>query len=224
MLAGCSSSSGPHDNITLEWKSGIITYNGKTLSVDSFDGVHATATTATGSSVTMQMEQVKDLGWLEYNTQGIEEMNMNDYKKGKWYSEFLDTKITVAYPIIDHEIYAAGWAPVTGQVNADVSIVYDLLSTIPWTDGGVKVNFGDFTLGAEYAEVIVRPDSCLITGLIKVSEGYSDKCTNPYVVQGSKSEYTLYMYSDVKYTYYSYDGYLIQTGLGIPLEDYIHFK
>lgn len=223
-MAGCSSSAGPHDDITVKWENGVISYNGKTLNVDSFDGLHATATTATGGRVTMQMEVVKDLGWLEWNTQGIEEMNMDTYKKGKWYSEFLGSKVTVAYPIEDGEIYAAGWTNVTGEINSDVSIVYDMLSVIPWTDGSISVDFGDFTMGADYATTSVRPDSAVITGICKVSLGSSSKCTTPYMTSSGKNEYTLYYYSDSKYTYYQYGDYLIQTGLGIPLEDYIHFK
>lgn len=223
-LVGCSSTVGPHDPVTVTWENGVIKYGSTTLSVDSWNGRQAVATTATGSTVTMQMEEVKDLGWLEWNTQGIEEMSMNDYKKAKWYSEYLDTKITVAYPIIAGECYAAGWAAVTGNVNADVAVVYDMLSSIPWTDGGITVDFGEFTLSEPYSEVNVRPDAVVVTGIVKVSQGANDKCTNPYIVTGSKGEYTLYMYSDSKYSYYSYNGFLIQMGLGLSLEDYIHFK
>lgn len=224
-LAGCSSGGqDPHSVATVKWENGVISYNGKTMDVDEWDGQHAVATTATGGTVTMQMEAVKDLAWLEWNTQGIEEMDMTDFKKGKYYSEFLSTKVTVAYPIIDEELYSVGWAAVAGSLEADVAQIYDRITAIPWTDAGVAVDFGDFTLSNEYSQVMVRPDGAVIQGIIKIGNGSNDKCTNPYMVTGSKNEYTLYTYSDSKYTYYTYDGLLITMGLGLSLEEYVHFK
>lgn len=224
-LAGCSSDTvGITDDVTVEWKDGVISFNGNVLQVDTYTGSTATATLATGGNVNMMLDEVKDLGWLTWNTQGIEEGAMDTYKKGKYFSEYLGTKVTVAYPLVEGEAYAVASGATSGSVEADVAALYDMLSKVPFTNASVYVDFGDFVFGDGFSGMEVRPDAAVIAGVCKVSLGSLDKATTPYVINSGKTEYTLYTYTDSKYAYYTYDGYLIQLALGLRLEDYVKFK
>lgn len=224
LLTGCSSGVGPTDNITVKWENGVITYKGTVLPVTEYHGYKAFIESGLGGEhYTFTIENVPDVTSISVNTQSVLEENMDKYKGKFYYSEYLDSRLTMAKDLgSDH--WGICQMPLTVTAK-DVGATYasDYLDTIPLTMGMLYVDFGSLVLGTEYDSVVVRPDGALITGIIKVSNG-TYNCTTPVTLIQDKKEIPLMKASTNKYDYYMYDGLLIQIAAGLDPTTYIKFK
>ena len=223
-LTGCSSKYDPAGDITIKWSDGVMSYNGTTFEVDSYSGYEASVESGLGGlQYSIMLDSAKDVTNITFNTQGILEENMDDYKGCYYYTEYLGSKLTMAISVGED-----AWSVcqcITAGTSAALVATYteEYISKVPLTNGQVYVDFGKFTFGNSYDVVTVRPDCALISGIAKVSQD-TYNCTTPVsVIQGDK-EFQLMKGSSAKYDYYTYDGYLIQISGGLDITNYITFK
>lgn len=224
-LTGCSSSKlGPNDDVTIKWENGVMSWNGKTFSVDEYAGYNAFAEAGSGGlNYTMMIDAAKDVTNISCNYQGILEENMDKYKDCFYYSEYLGSKLTIARRV-DENNFLVCQANTNGQ-NGQLVATYaeEYLSSVPLTNGQVYVDFGSFIFGNAYDSVIVRPTEAIVAGVARVSQD-TYNCTTPVTVIQDNKEYQLMKGSSAKYDYYTYDGYLIQLAGGLDISSYVKFK
>lgn len=223
-LTGCSNGYDPSANVTIKWENGVTSYKGTTFSVDSYNGYSAKAASGQGGlGYTLTLDAANDVTSITVNTQGILEENMDKYKGGFYYTEYLGSNLTYA-----REAAKGSWAVcqvITNGTERSLVATYaeQYVSSVPLTNGQVFVDFGSFVFGTDYDIVEVRPDCALISGIAKVSQGTHD-CNTPVTVTQNNKEYQLMKGSSAKYDYYMYDGYLIQLSGGLDISSYIKFK
>lgn len=224
LLTGCSSKADPSADVTVKWDNGELSYSGTKFDVTEYNGYSATVDGGKGGlSYNITLDSAKDVTNISVNTQGILEENMDKFKGGFTYSEYLGSLCTYA-----RNISGDNWAicqAYTNGLSIDLVATYaeEYVSTVPLTNGQVYVDFGSFKFGNAFDVVTVRSDCALITGIAKVSQGYYD-CNTPVTVIQGKKEYQLMKGSSAKYDYYMYDGYLIQLAGGLDLSTYVQFK
>ncbi len=223
-LTGCSSGYDPAADVTIKWENGVTSYKGTTFAVDSYNGFSAKAASGQGGlGYTLTLDAANDVTSITVNTQGILEENMDKYKGGYYYTEYLGSNLTYA-----REVGTGTWAVcqvLTNGTEPSLVSTYaeQYVSSVPLTNGQVYVDFGSFVFGTDYDIVEVRPDCALISGIAKVSMGTHD-CSTPVTVTQNNKEYQLMKGSSAKYDYYLYDGYLIQLSGGLDISSYIKFK
>lgn len=224
-LTACSSKKQDvNSDITIKWEAGTMYFGDTAVELSEYKGYGATVMGGKGGlDYTFMLDNAKDVTNLTINAQEILEENMEKYKGKFWYTEYLGSILTMA-----KNMGGDDWMVVqciTQNQNPDMIAAYcsDYLDTVTLTNGQVYVDFGSFTLGTPYDTVIVRPDGALITGIIKVSDGYKD-CNTPVSVFQNNKEYQLMKTSSSKYDYYMYDNKLIQVAAGFDISQYITFK
>ena len=80
-LTACSSKVDPTSDVTIGWKNGVITINGKDTALTSYSGYQADITNgASGLSFHFTLDSATDVTNLTINTQGIMEENMDKFK------------------------------------------------------------------------------------------------------------------------------------------------
>lgn len=224
LLTGCSSKVDPSSDVTIKWEDGVISYGGKSFDVTEYNGYSATVEGGKGGlNYTLTLDNAKDVTNITVNSQGVLEENMDKYKGGYAYSEYLGSLCTYA-----RNVGGDNWAVCqvyTNGLAVDLCTTYseEYVSSVPLTNGQVYVDFGSFKFGNNYDVVIVRKDCALITGIAKVSKG-TYECNTPVTVIQGKKEYQLMKGSSSKYDYYMYDGYLIQLAGGLDISTYVQFK
>ena len=221
---GCSKQD-PNESITIKWDNGTTSINGKDVYFSEYTGQYALIKDGMGGfSYSMTIDTSKDVTTLSKNTAGILEENMDKFKKKFYFVEYMGTRFTMAASI-GEDIWSVVQVSDQSGDNTMTIAAYasDYIDNIPLTYGPVYVDFGSLVFGNEYAEVKVRPDGALITGVIKVSNDYHD-CTEPYTVIQDEKEYQLMKSSSSKYDYYTYDGITIQIASGLDIQEYIQFK
>lgn len=223
-LTGCSNGVDPTKDVTIKWENGVTSYNGTTFTVDSYNGYSASVTNGSGGlDYTLSIDSAKDVTNLTVNYSAVEEENMNKYKEGFYFSEYLGSRLTYAREIAD-DTWSVCQVVTRGTDLALAANYAELyVSSVPLTNGQVYVDFGDFIFGNQYDVVEVRPDCALITGIAKVSVDTHD-CSTPITVVQDKKEYQLMKGSSAKYDYYQYGDYLIQLSGGLDISQYIKFK
>lgn len=223
-LTGCSSNIGPTDNVTFKFKDGLITYNGSPVTFTEYHGYRAIVEGGTGGlTYELMLEAGNDVTSISVNTQSVLEENMDNYKGKFYYTEYLGTKFTMADQVTKDyfeicQTYGDGLDP---GLTATYCAKY--IDDIPLTDGQIKVDCGDFIVGNDYDQFIVRPDHVVIQSMLKVSVGTYNTSETVTVVQNNK-EYQLQKGSTAKYDYYVYGDYLIQLAAGLDISSYITFK
>ena len=225
-LTACSKQPYSPDGVcTFEWNNGVVSANGKTLSnYSEIAGSGATWNNGT-SELRVWIEDADDLGFISVNNQGIIQENMDKYKDAYYYTEYLGTQLTFIYTKTGSTRFIAQGNIASSNIEVLKKQLYDDLSNVLLTWGATKVVINDlFTFGNEYDQVKIRPDSCIISGVAKVSVGTKAECTTPYSYTQGKNTYDLMMYSSGKYDYYQYEGVIIQLAAGLSLADYVTFK
>lgn len=221
LLTGCSSSVDRTGSVTVKWENGVVSYGGKTLTLDEFEGYTATVTGPDGCRYNMAIENTPDITNLSINYQQVLEENMTSLKGGLWWTEYLGSYMCYAKMVEkDTCVYCTSY-PTDSNMAANYAAQF--VEDIPMTMGQVYVDFGDFVFGNDYDIVTVRNDACLIRGIAKVSIG-TYNCNTPVTVTQGKKEYQLMKGSSSKYDYYQYGDYLIQVGMGLDISNYIQFK
>lgn len=224
-LTGCSSgSANPDEDVTIKWENGVMSYKGTTFAVDSYSGYEAHVGSGTGGlSYDITIDTATDVTNITLNYQGIVEENMDKYKGGFSYSEYLGSILTYARSI-GKDTWSVCQVRTQGtDLTLCQTYAEQYVSNVPMTNGQVYVDFGSFIFGNSTDLVEVRPDCALISGIAKVSLDTHD-CSTPVVVVQGKKEYQLMKGSTAKYDYYQYDGYLIQIAGGLDISQYIQFK
>lgn len=225
LLTGCSSGSGNvSKGVTVKWRDGVISFNGKDSDLTEYGGYYANA--AGGKAALdwqLKLDTATDVTNITDNVQGILEENMDKYKNMFYYTEYLGSLFTGAESKGGDNWYIVRTATNGLSPSAIAAYAKEYINSVPLTNGSVTIDFGSFTLSSQYDVVIARTDCCLITGIIKVSKGYYD-CQNPVSIMQGKKEYQLMKGSSANYDYYMYDDYLIQISAGLDITQYIKFK
>lgn len=221
-LVGCSNSAGGAVNV--EWNSGEIKVNGGVMEVDRYSGDEAYyEDTNTETIFQFGWIETEDLTGVQYNSVGVLEEDMAKWKKAKYFQQFMGTEISMYY-LADAKrnlYYAANARTVEGGMSVEqmCSNVYKILSECAFgTISQVKIN-DVLVLRAPDFTIEVRPDAVSIKGYIKVSQGTKPECTEQVTI-GKK---TLGYYNSGKYAYYQYGDLIIQTVVGVNLEEYFEF-
>ena len=216
-LVGCSSWS--RDAIVVKWDNGVFTINGQTANLDKYTG--DSGHYESGDTVyDYAYDQNDDLSLALWNSVGVAEQDMTTFKKSKYFQQFLGTQVTMYYKVANGTYNCAN--VVTAGTTPIEAMTQEAYNTISKIDFGaikyVEINNSVRFATADFP-IEVRPDAVLITGYIKVSVGSKSECTEPITV-GKK---TLYYYNSGSYCYYQYGDLVIQTVVGVNLEDYFTF-
>ena len=216
-LVGCSS--GSRDAIVVQWDNGVFTVNGKTANLDKYTGDSGEYKLGE-TTYSYAYDQNEDLSLALWNGVGVIEQDMTNFKKAKYFQQFLGTQVTM-YLEVDADTYNCANV-VTGDSTPLEVMTQEAYNTISNIDFGtidyveindsVRFRAPDFT-------VEVRPDAVLISGYIKVAVDSKAECTEPITV----GDRTMYYYNSGNYCYYQYGDLLIQTVVGVNLEDYFEF-
>lgn len=227
ILTGCSSGYDPNQPLTMGWDSGTITYKGKPTGLTEYKGSTAMVTGGNGGidysfSIDPGCATVTN---ITANNQGIEEANMSTYKGKYYYLEYLSTKMTMAKKVFDQtymvcQLYTNG---LNEQLLAQYCSEY--MDSFQLCTGGYYVDFGDFIFGTGYDIINMTNAYVSVTGTVKISLD-SKGCSEPYTFTNQDGKKSVEMYRTVgdKYTYYEYNGYLIQIANGIDPNMYITIK
>ena len=212
--------------IKVTWNNGVMNFGGKDVaSVIEYTGTSLKFNDLNGDW-TCILEQTDDLTMSSVNSQGIEIVNMDTYQGMKTYTEYLGTQHTVNYNAYDNYWYIARVTN-NGGINVDLANknAKDTLSNIALTYGATTCEMNkSILIGDGVTQLTIRNDAVLIPGLLKVSLGTHESCTNPYTAIQGKKQFNLMKGSVGEYDVYTYNEFLIQVPMGLPIEEYIEFK
>lgn len=225
ILTGCSSgpSGSPLESVTVEWKDGVIYYDGEATALTSYNGVEAEIENGNGGlNYTFLLDNATDVTSISVNTQNILEENMDKLGKKFYYTEYLGSQFTMAASL-GSDYWNVCRVSLSGEDSKLVATyASDYIDTFMLTIETVYCDFGPFKLGADGYTTEVRTDCALIESIIKVSKNTYD-CPNTYTVTQGDKEYLLQKGESKNYDYYMYEGYLIQSAKGIDISMYIDF-
>lgn len=216
-LVGCSS--GDRDNIKVEWDNGTITVNGSQVTVDKYTGSTAEYTSG-GTKFVYTYCEADDLSLAIYNSVGVTEDDMSTFKKAKYFQQFLGSELSLYYPLGDN-LYNACNAVTDGSMTIEqmCTTAYGVVSEVDFgTIAYVDVN-DSIRFKSSGFEVEIRPDEIVIPGYFKISVGTKEECTEPIMIGDTTVQY----YNSGNYCYYQYGELLIQTVVGVNLEEHIEF-
>lgn len=223
-LMGCSKTD-PNEPITVKWENGTTTINGNQVYFTEYSGTNATIEAGQGGyDWYLAIDTAKDVTSITVNNQGIQEENMDTFKKKFYYTEYLNTQFTMAANIgVDTWAICKTYTERNSEPNVTAAYASEYIDLIPLTYNQVKVDFGSFIFSSEYDTVIVRPSCALVSGVIKVSAD-AHACSESYTIIQNDKEYQLMRDCGKKYDYYTYDGLTIQILAGMDISEYITFK
>lgn len=212
LLSACSKSSG------YKWDSGYISGPDGLMDVTEFRGDQA-KTTVNGFEMSVYYEH--RIMYCSHNYQNVQEDKMNTYKKGKYYTSYNDTALTVYYPSGDGWI--EGRLSVEGSSVTDlVAQVYGILSKISLSENITEISIaGVMVLVVDGQSFVMRQNEVIIPQVIRIKENGHDKSMTDMVDIGGVS---LAHMSTSDYDYYEYDNYLIQVTKGVDLSMLLKFK
>lgn len=226
LLVGCSSESeNIHKDMIIKWENGVMTINGDVQNVVAHCGSYADYEGTDIKQLTFSLDNADDPTWLSVNAQGIEGVDMTDYKGCKQFFMYNGSKAVLAKPLEDGDwIVALAVGYDTVGMAAVSEIMYKMIGNIHLSDAQTYVDFGSFRFGSSWDGIKCNSSGASIPGIAKVSPGEKAECTTPTtIIQGDK-EYQVMKYSSAKYDYYTYDGFTIQVVIGLSLTDYVTFK
>lgn len=227
LLTACSNGGyDPNGDVTIGWQDGVIMYNGKPTGLTEYIGYQAKVTAGNGGidyDFTLDTDTATVTN-ITPNTQGIEEANMNKYKGKYWYTEYLNTKFTMADQVADKTFMVCQTYVNSLTPELVASYASEYMDSFKLTNGNVYVDFGLFTFGSGFDIVKVTTTGASVTGTAKVSKE-SKGCDTPYTYTSPDGKQVINMMSKSteKYNYYEYDGYTIQLASGLDLGTYIKF-
>lgn len=223
LLMGCSS--GVPDSIKVQLLPDSFTVDGKTVDISSYNGYSASKIFDTEDNIKFKLIEAEDLTIAEGNVNSVLEENMDKYKSAKTFSLYLNTFMVMYYPLGNNMYIYAAYASNTAGLEQMKLSAYNICEQLALTNGEVICEFGDklnFKSGMD--TLVVTPEYASISGVMKVSYESKAECVTPYVITQNEKDYQLYTYSTNKYVYYQYGDILIQTLLGLDLNQYLEFK
>lgn len=229
-LVGCGDkvATGPTDDVVVKWNGATIEYGGNVLTLSSIKSGYAEVSSdisADGNGYTFMLDSAKDVTNITVNTQGVLQENMDKYKDMFYYTEYLNSKCTGAFNIQD-DYWAVGQCANTMGLAAGLlaTNIYNQLTVIPLTNGALYVDCGGmFTFGDEWSDVELRPEKCLIPGIIQVLPGTKAEPTGETTIMQGDKAFTLGTFSTESFDYYTYGGFTIQAAKGVNITTYIKF-
>lgn len=218
LLVGCSSkgSKVKFDN------DGVVKVNGNPLQVSLYSG-DSVENEVGGVKYTAKIITADDLSNAEGNSRGVATKDMDKYKDVLEFEEYLGSIITM-YKDLGNKKYIWGTVMSSeGDAEARKQALYNTMTSTPLTDENLIVDIGGkFKFKSAFDEPInVRADSVSIPKLIKITYGIKPECTNAQNIKAGDKEISVMSYTDNKFTYYAYEGFTIQTIVGLDLKDYI---
>ena len=223
LLTACSSKYDPRADYTCKWEAGSVKFGGTAVQVSEYNGYDCTIENGNGG-VTYNFTldtTAKDPSNITVNTQGITLDNMSSYKDKYFYLEYLGSLMTMTKSLGADNGYMVCQANIKGMdSNLIAKYMSDYMDAIKLTEGFVYCDVGPFTVGNNYSQLVIRPDCCLVAGVIKVSQDTKGATTPVQVTLGNKTV-DMMMTSTEKYDYYEYEGFLIQIAKGVSPSEYI---
>lgn len=227
-LTGCSKVSAS-DAVTCQFDGSLFKVDGQDVDMEVYGGYYGEFL-RDGVQFEIHLEQVDDLSYAEFNYDQIITDDMTLYnKKAYCWSMYLGTQKIMYYPYSGNEKDGFYWIAMKGYQGMAEQQAYlyewQLAEKLKMTEGQVIVECDDKVTFTSDADIVkVTKDYASISGMCNIKKQTKPECTQPYtVVQNEKETYTLYRYDSDAYTYYQYGDWLIQTVLGLPIEDYFTF-
>lgn len=225
LLTACSSKYDPRADYTCGWENGQVKFGSKAVPVDEYNGYTYTLKGGNGGIdyyFTVDTS-AKDPSNITVNTQGITMDNMTAYSGKHYYLEYLGSLMTMTSSLGPDNGYMICQANITGMdANLIAKYMSDYMDTIKLTESYLYCDFGPFTFGNSFSEIVVRSDGASVKGVIKVSPG-SKGATTPVQITSGKKTVDMLMTSTEKYDYYEYEGFLIQVAKGVSPAEYLTF-
>ena len=216
-LAGCSSTG-------YSWDSGVMSGPKGTLDVNSFEGYKA-ETTYAGIDMSFYMcDSIEDCG---HNTLGVAFESMTPYKKDAWYYEgYLGTQI---WMFTENDtggyIECNARIPTDGVLSTEAvaDMIYEKMKTMSLSDSIPIVDInGVLDLKTLDWDFILRPTEVIVPKCIRIKmDDGSVKASKTETLENGKS---YGIYEGETYTYYIYEGLLIQIATGLKIESFLEFK
>jgi hypothetical protein len=212
-LAACS---GSGNKVSVQ--NGVITVNGKAITVDEYTGWEAKQTLLSGATVTYSVcSSIQD---CPNNMSGILYDDMTVYKGGRYFSQYLGTEIMAHFPYGDEFIECYAMQEMNqSEIEPLVQQIYESSQTLKLGTVSSVDYEGKVFLITEGYPFIVRPTEIVIPNVIRISKGVTD--TNETVDFGG---IMLSMRKGQNFNYYQYGEYVIQLGNAYSLESFILLK
>ena len=218
LLVGCSNKGG---KVKLD-NDGVAKVNGNPIQVSVYSG-NSVENEVDGVKYTAKIITADNLSTAEGNSRGVATKDMDKYKDVLVFEEYLGSIITM-YKDLGNKKYIWGTV-MSSEGDAEVrkQTLYNTMTSSPLTDEKLVVDIGGkFKFKAAFDEQInVRANSVSIPKLIKITYGINPECVNAQNIKAGDKEISVMSYSDSKFTYYTYEGFTIQTVVGLDLKDYI---
>lgn len=223
LLTGCSKYD-PEKEVNVGWSDYHITYNGKPTELTSYSGMTAEAAPGNGGQdYYFSFDPgAADASNITENTQGVLVQDMQKFG-GKWYyTEYLDSKFTMAQQIADNTFQVCQ-VMLVSTVDLTAKYASDYMDTFCLTGVNYRVDFGEFYFGSGYEMPKITQSGASISGIAKVTQD-TKGASEPYEFVQDNKTYSMMYTGTEKYDYYEYNGFLIQVAKGINLSDYITMK
>lgn len=227
-LTGCSKVD-PEASVNVQFDGSSFTVEGVDCGLTMFNG-YSGEVVGEGYTILVNLEQVDDLSYAQYNYFQITYDDMDLYRKEAYcWSMYGSTQHVMYYPYFESEDGKLYWISMAchGSTYEQAKIyMWDIAEKITMTNANIYVECGDdFVFGSEFSYPKVTTSAASVTGTIKVSKQQDPECTEPFtVIQDEKNTYTLYKRDSDRFSYYQYSDWLIQTAFGVDLKEYIKFK
>ena len=218
ILVGCSKSS---SNITME--KGVVMFDGKPSIVDRFTG-NAAEVKLGNDKYEVKYTEAPVLANADGNDKGIDESNMTKFKDALYFTLYLDTYLTMYKKVGDGKYIYVQTGSESTPKDSMVQQAYNVLEQTPVTgDSKFKVKTdGGFTIKApDGVELQAFKNKVSVKNNMQVTYGEDPNCTNVEDVDIGGKVVGMKTFTTSTYKFYAYNGYTIQTVLGVNLSDYI---
>ncbi len=215
--------------LTLEWKDGVIYYDGQPTDIIEHAGYYAKVTNpGNGATYTIAKDNATDPSQLLINTEGVLEENMNKYKETLWWTLYLQS-IFVQIKDYGNDNWKTAECATEGRPAESLTIAgLEYMDNIPLTDKYVVCDFGEFTASSEWDEAFVKESGYVIKNVIKVTSidkmNLPVECNESYMLYSGSGAYEWKVGHTQKFDYYTYGNYAIQIAAGVSIDAYITFK
>lgn len=217
LSAGCSNGN------KYSWNNGTMTGPNGPIALAQFEGYKGSVNEF---GLDMSFYLCDDIEECSHNTLGIMPESMARMEKAYYYTGYLGTQMWM----LKENPNGDGWLEAHVSITADcvlptesiAGIVYDKLNTLSLSEGIPELDInGVIALNTRDWDFKARPNEVIIPGVLRITVDDGSKTMTTTETFG---EYSLGKYVGEKYTYYTYEGLLIQIVSGLSLQSYITFK
>ena len=223
-LTGCSKFD-PEKKVECTFDGTQATIAGKPMEIDDFYGYTGQVWDDVNQTIIdFEVIQSDDLSLATGNDKGVLQENMTVFKGGCYgFSTNLQSEFTLYYPLEDdYWIYCSCYT-VTSTTEQVFLAMYNYAKELLMSPMGVIVDCGDFKFQAEYEDIHLTHEYASVPGMISVKKAQKAECATDFVLTQEKKSIPMKTYTSSDYVYYQYGEWLIQTLMGVDLNNYLTF-